>query len=193
MNWQSLTGIQVALISLVVSTLTTVILWFLSHRLGPNYERQISDLANSFRKLLEQHSSIADTLSKFTAQTEKRWRPAVKLEAEPPKNYLLLKGHKEFLIDRVVILAANDAVVSEIKNPSFGQAQSTGFRVELPQPNLVELWNNSDGPRAGWTTGTVRADIVIDNDVVSVSVPFMAKQEFHTEGSTAHAWIRLTG
>ncbi len=192
MNWNSLTPNEVALISALVSAATALLVWFLTQRFGPNYTKHISDLGSTMTQLLEKHATIADSLTNLSARIEenaarstsdavRQWKPNARIETEPGKNFLVLKGHREFMIESVAVLAPNGAVMAEIRKPEFAKISSTGFRIDLPASEITKLWNNSTGPRSGWTTGAINANVIVDTNVVSINVPFMARQDFTTK------------
>ena len=104
-----------------------------------------------------------------------------------------MKSDREFRIEKVTLLSANGAVISEIRQRDWETLSSKGFRVVLPQDKIVRLWNDSSGPRNGWATGAIGVEVSCGGTSVDLSLPFMAKQDFDVQGSTTYAWIRLTG
>jgi hypothetical protein len=183
---------ETTLLAAAISAVTSLIVWLLAQRFGPNYKKQIAGLTETLTKILQQHSSIAEALANISTRSESRWRPSARIESQPRENYLILKSDHEFKIERIALLASSGAVVSEIPQKDSAMLRSTGYGVP-PQDKITQLWNDSLGPRNGWATGTIQVDVSRDGGTVVVSVPFMAKQDFDSQGSTTYGWIRLTG
>jgi len=189
-----MTANETVLLAAAISAVTSLAVWFLSQRFGPNYKKQIADLTETLTKILQQHSAIAEALANISTRRELKWRPSARIESQPRENRQVLKSEREFKIEKIAFLAATGAVISEFHQKEWETQRSTGYRLMLPQDKITQLWNYSLGPRNGWATGTIQVEFCRDDDSIGdVSVPFMAKQEFDTQGSTAHAWIRLTG
>jgi hypothetical protein len=125
--------------------------------------------------------------------SESKWRPSAHIESQPRQNRLILKSDREFKLERIRFLAANGATLSEIRENQWAAVNSTGYGYTLPQEKITQFWNQSAGSRNNWATGTITAEVSSDGNKVSVSIPFVAKQEFHSEGGVVHGWIRLTG
>jgi hypothetical protein len=183
-----------AVVGAVIAAATMLAVWWLTHKFGPNYKKQIADLTETLAKILQQHSAIAEALAKISTRSELKWRPTAWIESQPRENRLVLKSDREFKIEKIAFLAANGAVISEIRQKEWEGQRTTGYRLPLPQDKITQLWNDSLGPRNGWATGTTQVEFCRDDGSIGdVSVPFMAKQEFDSQGSATHAWIRLTG
>ena len=193
MHSHPLSANETTLLAAAISTVTSLIVWFLAYKFGPDYRKQIADLTETLTKILQQHSSIAEALANISTRTESKWRPLARIESQPRENFLILKSDQEFKIGRIALLAANGTVVSEIPQKDSVMVRSTGFRVTLPPDKITQLWNDSSGPRSGWATGTIQVEVSRDEGTVEILVPFMAKQDFDSQGSTTYAWIRLTG
>jgi len=193
MDSHPLTANEMTLLAAAISAVTSLIVWFLAHKFGPNYRKQIADLTETLSKILQQHSSIAEALASISTQSESRWRPSARIESQPRENHLILKSDHEFKIERIALLAANGAVVAEIPQKDSEMLRSTGYRVTLPQDRITQFWNESSGPRNGWATGAIGVDVSREGNPVNVQVPFVARQDFDSQGSTIYAWIRLTG
>ncbi len=193
MHSHPLSANETTLLAAAISAVTSLIVWLLALKFGPNYRKQIADLTETLTKILQQHSSIAEALANISTRSESGWRPSARIESQPRENCLILKSDQEFKIERIALLASNGAVVSEIPQKDSAMLRTTGYRVTLPQDKITQLWNDSLGPRNGWATGTIQVRVSRDARTVEVSVPFMAKQDFDSQGSTTYAWIRLTG
>lgn len=194
MHGHSLTPNETILLAAVISAVTSLAVWVLGQKFGPNYKKQIADLTQTLTNILQRHSAIADALAAIGTRSESKWRPSARIESQPRENRLVLKSDREFKIEKIAFLAANGAVYSEVRQKEWEAMRLTGYRLTLPQDKIIQLWNDSLGPRNGWATGTIQLEFCRDDgSTADVSVPFMAKQEFDSQGSTSYAWIKLTG
>lgn len=193
MSGQGLTANEATLLSAGISAVISLVVCFLFLKFGPNYKKQIAELTDTLTKLLEQHSSIAETLATVSARAQNRWRPSARIESAQGENWLILKSDREFKIERITIRGANDAVVAEIRQTDWEMLRSKGFRVPLPLDKITQVWNDSSGPRNGWATGSLGVEVSDQQGLVNLSVPFMAKSEFYTSAKGMQAWIKLTG
>ena len=131
---------------------------------------------------------LEEEVKKFD-QIKTKWRPSARIESAPIENCLVLKSDRQFKVERVSLLLANGAVFSEIHERDWDVLRSTGFRIRLPQDRITQLWNESSGPRTGSSSGALRVEVSHDDTTVTLELPFMARQEFHSNT----VWIKLTG
>jgi hypothetical protein len=193
MHGHPLSANETTILAATISAIISLVVWFLTQRFGPNYKKQIGDLTETLKEILQQHSAIAETLASVSARSQSNWRPSARIESEPRENRLVLKSDREFKVEKIAFLAANGAVISEIQQKEWEDVRTTGYRLLLPQDKITQLWNDSLGPRNGWATGTIKVQVSRDERTVDLSLPFMAKQDFVSQGSAIYAWIKLTG
>ena len=128
------------------------------------------------------------------AKEKREWQPKARIEPEPPQSYLILKSDREFLLDSISLKFANGAVAATIE-VNRDHVRSAGFRFALPGDAIEkEFWGHSAGPRNGSAEGSIEAVVLRDDHAVTVSVPFVARQEVFTTNTGAIVWwIKLTG
>lgn len=126
MHGHTLTANETVLLAAAISAVISLAVWFLSQKFGPNYKKQIADLTETLTKILQEHSAIAEALANMSARSESKWRPSARIESQPRENRLVLKSDREFKIEKIAILAANGAVISDIRQKEWEAQRSTG-------------------------------------------------------------------
>ena len=204
--------VEAAHISTVVSAVVSFFTTFVSIRFGPNYKREIADLNAALTKVFEEQSRITGLMeARFSAERDDRekaeeqrtqreldskWRPTARIEVRAwDDTRLILKGDREFLVEKVTLLSANGASLAEIPLHQSGMAiKSTGFAIPVQQGEIVKVWNDSHGPRTGQMQATVRVVFSTGGSRGTLELPVMGKQEFVTVApSTSQGYIRLIG
>jgi hypothetical protein len=94
----------------------------------------------------ELHRTFLELQQSIKTRVDTKWRPSARIEATPPENFLILKSDREFKIENISLLAANNAVVAEIRQRDFETLRSSGYRVSLPPDKVGEWWRNCSGP-----------------------------------------------
>jgi hypothetical protein len=189
--------LEAALISAAISAVVSFLTTFLTIRFGPNYKREIAELNAALTKVFEGQSKNTELMeARFAAELDSKWRPTARIEVRAwDDTQLILKGDREFLVERVTLLNANGATLAEIPLPGSEIARkSTGLAIQLPQSEIVKVWNASSGPRMGQMQAVVQVSFSTGDLRGTLELPVMGKQEFVTVApSTSQGYIRLIG
>jgi hypothetical protein len=204
--------LEAALISAAISAVVSLLTTFLLIRFGPNYEKEIAELKAALIKVFEGQSRNTELMeARFTAERgdrekaelqrtqrelDSKWRPTARIEVRAwDDTRLILKGDREFLVERVTLLNANGATLTEISLPESETARkSTGLAIQLPQSEIVKVWNDSSGPRMGQMQAAVQVAFSTGDLRGRLELPVIGKQEFVTVApSTSQGYIRLIG
>jgi hypothetical protein len=190
-----LTANETTLLAAGISAATSIVVTLLILRFGPNYKQQIKDVGATLAAILERQSSAAERLQQHVdASVQNAWQPSARVESTKDGTFLILKSDREFRIHEVTLRRPSGAVLHELpKSQDWEQVQSRGYRIPIPKEILTGAWNNSEGPRVGWTTAAFGYDVSSGSDRRPFTLPIMLKQEFHQEGTALIAWIRVTG
>jgi|SRR5215469_8706730 len=201
-------NVEAAVISTFVSAVVSLLTTYISIHFGPNYKQEISDVNAALSRVFEQQSKntelmearfeVAQEAEKRRVQREldSKWRPTARIELRAWNDTrLILKGDREFLVESVTLLDANGASIADVPLPANEMGRrSTGLAIELPQSEIMKVWNASSGPRMGQMQAAVRVVYSTKDSRGTLELPVMGKQEFVTVApSTSQGYIRLVG
>lgn len=113
------------------------------------------------------------------------WCPLVALQSGDNgaefRNELILKDTKNFELLSVELLSPDAVKLASIRTEP-GQI-SAGFRVHIPHPDILKLWNRQ------YRKGLIRYAVRRGNDACTGTLPFVLEEEFIRNT----LWIRLVG